>query len=153
MQFAKEDVENSLRTFKTRRDNLLHEDIEIFDHQFERFLEFCNTDPLTRSVLDPLETTCTVDLDQWWAAATDYPPRLSFPSDRDAELALRYKLLRGVQARPDHIMSLGIAHEKGELDAQIELFRTLIVRPFVEDLSHRLGEAANLATGFLPPQR
>jgi len=146
MKFTKEAVEDSLRTFKSRRDNLLHEDVETFDHHFERFLEFCNTDPLAQSVLDPLEAKCTVDLDQWWVAATDYSPKLSFPSDRDAELALRYKLIKSVQAQPDHIIGLGIAHQKGEINSQIELFRALMVRPLVEDLSHRLGEAANLVT-------
>ena len=146
MLFAKEEVENSLRTFKSRRDNLLHEDIETFDHHYERFLEFCNTDSLARGVLDPLDAKCTVDLDEWWAAATNYQPKLSFPPDRDMELALRYKIMHCVKARPDLIMSLGIAHQKGEMNAQVELFRTLIVRPFVEDLSSRLGEAANLAT-------
>lgn len=146
MLFAKEDVENSLRTFKTRRDSLLHEDIETFDHQYDRFLEFCSTDSLTRSVLDPLDAKCTVDLDKWWAAATNYPPKLSFPPDRDTELTLRYKIVKCVKAQPDLIISLGIAHQKGEMNSQVELFRTLIVRPFVEELSYRLGEAANLAT-------
>lgn len=146
MLFAKEDVENSLRTFKTRRDGLLHEDIETFDHQYDRFLEFCNTDLLTRSVLDPLDAKYAVDLDEWWAAATNYPPKLSFPPDQDTELALRYKIMKCAKAQPDLIISLGIAHQKGEMNSQVELFRTLIVRPFVEDLSYRLGEAANLAT-------
>lgn len=146
MQFAMEDVVDSLRTFKSRRDSLLHEDVDTFDHQFERFLEFCNDDRLARSVLDPLETKCTFDLNGWWAAATNYPPKLSFPSDRDAEFALRYRLIKSAQAEPNHITSLGIAHDKGKLDGQVELFRTLIVRPFVDDLSHRLGMAADLAT-------
>jgi hypothetical protein len=146
MLFAKEDVENSLRSFKTRRDSLLHEDIETFDHQYDRFLEFCNTDSLTRSVLDPLDAKCSVDLDEWWAAATNYRPKLSFPPDRDTELALRYKIMKCAKAQPDLIISMGIAHQKGEMNSQVELFRTLIVRPFVEDLSYRLGEAANLAT-------
>lgn len=146
MLFTKEDVENSLRTFKSRRDNLLHEDVETFDHHYERFLEFCNSDSLACSVLNPLDAKCTVDLDEWWTAATNYPPKLSFPPDRDLELSLRYKIMNCVKARPDLIMGLGIAHQKGEMNNQVELFRTLIVRPFVEDLSYRLGEAANLAT-------
>ena len=42
MQLAKDEVANSLRTFRNRRDALLHEDVAMFDHHFERFLEFCN---------------------------------------------------------------------------------------------------------------
>ena len=37
----KEEVLNSLRKFKSRRDDLLHEDVSTFNHHFERFLEYC----------------------------------------------------------------------------------------------------------------
>jgi hypothetical protein len=144
--FAKEEIVNSLRTFKTRRDNLLHEDVETFDHHLGRFLEYCNDDPLAQSVLEPLETKCIVDPNEWWAAATEFPPKLAFPPDRDDELALRYQLIKSAQKEPNHIISLGIVHEKGKTDGQIELFRSLIVRPFVDDLTQRLGVAADLAT-------
>jgi len=146
MRFPREEVVESLQSFKSRRDNLLHEDVDTFDHHSQRFLEFCKTNPLVRSVLDPLESKCSYDVKAWCDAATDYPPRLSFPPDRDAEFALRYCLMKSAQEDQNHIISLGIAHEKGEMNAQIELFRTLIVRPFVEDLTYRIGRAADLAT-------
>lgn len=146
MQFAKEEIINSLRTFKNRRDSLLHEDVATFDHHLERFLEFCNADLLARSVLAPLETKSVVDPNEWWAAATEQEPKLSFPSDSDEELALRYRLIKSAQAEPNHIVSLGIAHRLNKMDDWVELFRTLLVRPFADDLSHRLGTAADLAT-------
>jgi len=146
MQFAVEQVVNSLRTFKSRRDSLLHEDVDTFAHHFERFVEFCDADPLTRSVLDPLATKIIADVNDWWTTATNYQPNLSFPSDRDAEFALRYQLIKSALANPDHVTSLGIAHGKAEMGEQVELFRALVVRPFVEDLSQRLGTAADLAT-------
>jgi hypothetical protein len=142
-----EEVVNSLRVFKSRRDNLLHEDVATFDHNFERFLEYCRTDRLAQSVFEPLEGKSLADLDEWWAAATKYhEPKLSFPSDPDEELALRYRLIMSAQAESNHIINLGIAHGKEKLDEWVELFRTLVLRPFVDDLSQRLGKAADLAT-------
>jgi TIR domain len=147
MQFTKDQIETSLRTFKSRRDNLLHEDTAAFNHHLERFLEFCNTDPLTQTVLAPFETKTVANLNQWWADATKYrTPQLSFPSDPDDELAFRYQLIKMARTDVNHILRLGLAHGKHEAGEAEELFRTLIVRQFAEELSQRLGAAADLAT-------
>jgi hypothetical protein len=143
---SRDEITNSLRIFKSRRDNLLHEDVTTFDHHLARFLEFCNTDPLTRSVLEHFERQSSVDLDQWWNAASQRPPKLFFPADTNEEFALRYRLIKAAQSQPNRIFDLGIAHYHSKLSESTELFRTLIVRPFVDDLSHRLGSAADLAS-------
>src|ERR1700687_4928142 len=93
VDLSKDDVSASIRAFKTRRDDLLHDDTATFDHSFERFLEFCRRDPLAQRVLGPIESKSTVDLDAWWADATARPPKVSIPADRDEELSLRYRLL------------------------------------------------------------
>lgn len=142
---SKEQIVNSLRTFKQRRDALLHDDIATFEHQLERFLSFCANDPLAQTVVAPFANS-TVDIDGWWTAATQHEPTVSFPDNADTEFALRYQLLRSASAEPNHIFQLGIAHRQNKRDGWVDFFRTLIVRPFAEDLSHRLGEAANLAT-------
>jgi TIR domain len=146
MSFTKEEIINSLRAFKTRRDALLHEDSATFDHNFERFVEFCKSDTLTRSVLNPLEDRSTADLAEWWSAATHDDPKLSFPQDSDEEFSLRYRVITSITDGSDLIARLGIAHDGHKPEDWIELFRTLIIRPFAEDLSHRLGTAADLAT-------
>lgn len=146
MLLPEEEIANSLRTFKSRRDNLLHDDIATFDHNLERFLEFCNGDPLAKSVLVPLEAKYVVDPSEWWTATSQYESKLSFPSDPDEELALRFGLIKSAQRDSNHIVSLGLTHGQGKLNESVELFRTLVVRPFVDDLSHRLGVAADLAT-------
>jgi hypothetical protein len=143
---TKDDITTSVRTFKSRRDNLLHDDITTFDHNFERFLEFCRNDRLVRLVLGPVESTSAVDLDAWWADATQRPPKVTIPSDADEELSLRYRLLQSIEADPNKIFQLGIAHEAERQEDWIAVFRNLLLRPFAEDLSHRLGDAANLAT-------
>ncbi len=142
----KEEVLNSLRKFKSRRDDLLHEDVSTFNHHFERFLEYCGTDPLVRGVLGPIEPNSTTDVGQWWNSATNRPPRLSFPADADEELALLYRIIKSVQEQPAHIFHLGIAHGQNKHDSSVELFRTLVLRPFLAELSQRLGTAADLAT-------
>jgi hypothetical protein len=146
MALTKDEVVNSLRAFKARRDALLHEDGATFDHNFERFIDFCKSDPLVRSVLVPVESKSTADLTEWWRAATQYDPKLTFPSDPDEEFSLRYRILTSVTDGSNLVARLGMAHHQQKQEGWIELFRTLIVRPFADDLSHRLGTAADLAT-------
>jgi len=139
-------VTESLRQFKRYRDDLLHEDTSTFDHHYERFLQFCKADPLVQSVLLPLEQKYTVDVEAWWAGATNRPARTTMPSNPDEELLLRYRLLQSVEDKPNEVFSLGIAHGHDKQQEWLEFFRTLIIRPFAEELSNRLGTAANLAT-------
>ena len=147
MAFTKEQVINSLRLFKARRDALLHEDGATFDHNFERFVEFLKADPLTQSILVPLENKSTADLAQWWTAACRYnDPKLTFPSDPDEELSLRYRIITSITDGSRYIANLGMAHQQRKSEDWIELFRTLIIRPFVDEVSNRLGTAADLAT-------
>jgi hypothetical protein len=143
---AKDEIIQSVRAFKLRRDALLHEDVATFDHNFQRFLDFCQTDSLTQSVLAPIEANSGADVAAWWSAATRHEPTLNFPSDPDEEFSLRYRLIKSVCETPNYIPSLGIAHRQCKSDEWIELFRTLLLRPFLEELSHRLGSAADLAT-------
>ena len=145
-RLGKEEVLNSLRKFKSRRDDLLHEDASTFDHNFGRFLEYCDTDPLARNVLGPIEAKSSADVGEWWNSATNRPPKLSFPTDVDEETALRYRIIKSALENPAHIFHLGIAHGESKHDSSKELFRTLILRPFIEELSQRLGAAADLAT-------
>ncbi len=145
MELTSNQVATSLRQFKSRRDSLLHDDVAMFEHQLERFLEFCASDPLARKTLAPVESH-SADVDAWWAAATQHNPNASFPSDSDDEMALRYRLLQSARAEPNHIFQLGISHRQNKRDGWVELFRNLVIRPFADELSHRIGEAANLAT-------
>jgi hypothetical protein len=142
---SREQIVNSLRTFRQRREALLHDDVATFEHHLERFLSFCAQDPLAQMVVGPLATR-VVDVDAWWTAATQHEPEVKFPDDTDSEFALRLCLLRSAAAEPNRIFQIGIAHNQSKRDGWVEFFRTLIVRPFAEDLAHRLGEAANLAT-------
>jgi hypothetical protein len=143
---SRDEVASSLRAFKKHRDNLMHEDISTFDHYYERFLDFCNKDPLVQTVLAPLEGRITPDADAWWNSATSHEGKLLFPANPDEEFFLRYRILQSVESNPRRVFNLGFAHGKRKLDEAIELFRTLVIRDFADELSNRLSEAANLAT-------
>jgi hypothetical protein len=145
VDLSRDEIADSLRQFKTRRDNLLHEDVATFDHHLERFLEFCERDPLAQTVLGAVKGKGG-DVDAWWAAATQHDPQTSFPSDADGELDLQYGLLRSAAQEPNHVFQLGIAHRQQKRDGWVDFFRTLVVRPFADEMSHRIGKAADLAT-------
>jgi hypothetical protein len=143
---SKEKVTNSLRHFKSRRDDLLHEDVAEFDHHLQRFIEFCRTDPLVQNVLNPIRERVVINVDEWWKIGINHEGRVTFPTDPDEELVLRFGILESVYEDKGNLYNFGYAQRKRKIDDFIMLFRTLLIRPFVEELSHRLAEAANLAS-------
>jgi hypothetical protein len=145
-KLSKEEITNFLRIFKARRDDLLHEDPDTFDHHLDRFVEFCRENPLVRQVLIPLESKHNPDVNAWLQAANEHNARLIFPSDADEEFVLRHRIIEKAAAESNIVPSFGASHGQYKHNDWINYFRTIIVRPFAEDLSHRLGDAANLAT-------
>jgi hypothetical protein len=142
-------ITNSLRIFKARRDDLLHEDIDTFDPNLKRFVEFCQRDPLTQSVIKPLQDLFVVDANSWWLKfKSDDRDRkdLCLPDNPDEELLLRYSILIKALDMPQLAMFFGLAFGKRKTDEGRELFRNLIIRPFADEMSHRLGEAVDMAT-------
>ncbi len=149
MEFSTQQATDSLRIFKTRRDALLHDDETTFEHHFQRFMEFCLSDPLVQSVIDSLDDI-NVDPEQWWAKISSEnindTSDLIFPSDVDAELLLRFRILMSVTENMGLIRQFCYAfgvykHAEGKA-----LFLTLIIRPFMDELSHRLGKITSYAT-------
>ena len=146
MNLSKDQVTESLRMFVTRRDDLLHEDEAAFDHHLRRFIEFCQNDPLVISIIHPLEESISVDVDDWWSHIDYGIDDLQFPSEPDKELLLRYRILVSVVENPRLATHIGFSMRKRNRNESIELFRTLVVRPFANEITYRLGKAANLAT-------
>jgi hypothetical protein len=148
MDFTKQQVTESLRWFKKRRNNVLHE--EGLANHLHQFVRFCHSDAFVQSVLGPLLSQCQVDALAWWKDTCDRADRwvttLEFPDDPTEELALQYHLLSTADEDPDFIARFGMALGKGKGAEWDEAFRVMVVRPFAEELSERLGEAANLAS-------
>lgn len=138
------DITNSLRIFRRRRDDLLHEDADAFDHHLERFVEFCRDDPLVQRVLGPLVSKYTVDVDSWWEEASEYRGKITFPKDVDEELLLRFKVLESVSDEEHNLFHIGYGGRKKR--DYVDYFRTVVIRPLADELSHRLGEEADLAS-------
>ncbi len=148
-QFPKEQVTKSLRLFTSRRDDLLHGDIDTFEPNFKRFCYFCQKDPLVQSVISPLEALYSIDVQSWWKKiqSDDRDEMdLCFPEDPDEEFLLRYGILVDTVQQSDAGMRFGLALRKWKASEWKEMFRNLIVRPFADELSHRLGDAIDLAT-------
>lgn len=150
MNLSRDQVTSSLRNFVTRRDSLLHEDDVTFEHHLHRFVEFCQSDPLTQLTLEPLQLKNQIDATAWWEQVTsqqdDRKSNLPFPTDPDEDFILRYEILRLANQNYRQIFKLGFAFRKFKNSEGIELFRSLIIRPFVDELSVRLGEVGNLAS-------
>ena len=145
----KEQVTNSLRQFVSRRDDLLHEDIETFEPHLKRFVNFCQKDPLVQSIISPLESRFKIDFTEWWKKIHSDDREqmdLCLPENTDEELLLRYVIMVEALTMSDMGLHFGMAFRKWKAAEGNELFRNLIIRPFADEISHRLGDAADLAT-------
>lgn len=142
---SKEDIVNSLRQFKSRRDALLHEDTAAFEHHLERFMAFCRTDPLVQKIITPLQSQFDITTEGWWQEACDRQGHMSFPENPAHELLLRYRILEDSESNPRRVYQFGVMHGMQKLDDRIGLFRTIVIRPFADELTHQLGDAADIA--------
>jgi hypothetical protein len=145
-KLSKDEITKSLRLFKSRRDDLLHEDAAAFDHHLNRFVEFCRTDALVQQVLLASRGKDEPDVEQWWTAAEQRESKLDFPVNPDEELILRFGILESVLQNSNHLYRIGRMRGLRKTGDFVDLFRTVVIRPFAEELSHRLGEAADLAS-------
>ncbi len=143
---SKDEVMNALRNFKSRRDDLLHEDADTFEHHLQRFIDFCRQNVVVQKVLAPLAGKFNPDVDTWLETTNQYNAKVSFPSDPDEEFILRYRITERAAHDEHLVISFGAARGQHKHDDWINYFRTIIIRPFVDELSHKLGEAANLAS-------
>lgn len=141
-----DDITKFLRIFRSRRDSLLHEDVETFDHHLDRFITLCRENTLIQTVITPLETRFRLDVDAWLNAACEHEAKIRFPENEDEELILRFRILQKTVEDSHLPLRFGLAHGQHKQEQWMHYFHTLIVRPFVEELTQRLGDAANLAT-------
>ncbi len=149
IEFSTTEVTEALRTFRIRRDDLLHEDIKTIDDHMLRFVKFCRENPLAQQVLNPLLADYVFDVKDWLQKAGRVDGPLIFPDSSDEEFALRYKLIEFVCDSDEGgqlIRMIGRNRNVYKHDESIELFRTLIIRPFMEEIGNRLGKIANLAS-------
>jgi hypothetical protein len=146
MKYPKEKVTESLRQFKARRDALLHEDVAAFEHNLDRFVTFCDEDELVQAIIQPLKEKLSVDADAWWNAVGRNQDAILFPSNPDEELLLRYEIVAILKKNFRHIYAFGIAVRKTKRQDAIDLFRSIVIRPLADELSHRLGDVANMAS-------
>lgn len=140
----KDTVTESLRRFVERRDDLLHEDESGFNLHLSRFMELCESNELLQSVLRPVMEKFSSDIDSWWKKLSDR--KIEFPSNPDEEFTLRYAILKSVNAEPDKVFRFTFAFGKRKRDEGIELFRSIVLRPFSTELTNRVSNAANIVT-------
>lgn len=142
----KNEIVNSLIIFKNRRDDLLHEDNASFEHHLDRFVEFCLKDPIVNKILQPISTKYETDIDLWMKETNDGDGKIKFPDDPEEEFDLRFRILENAANDFKYVFQLGLALGGEKRDGWIHVFRSVIIRPFVDEVSNRLGDIADLAS-------
>jgi hypothetical protein len=142
----KDKITQSLRVFRERRDDLLHEDTSTFDLNVQRFLEFCEQDELIKPIIESIEKNKQIDGEAWWQRVASSEREISFPSNIDDDMALRLAILRSLAKNPRHIYSFSFAIGKSKGNEGIDAFRSAVIRPFVNELTQRVSKSADIAT-------
>jgi hypothetical protein len=146
MELSKDAIAKSLKQFRERRDALLHEDVDNFEHHLNRFLEHCKTDLLVQGIINPLEQQFPNEIDAWWQTLNQSNDKLSLPSETEEEFIFFYRLLQSVEEKANLIWQFGIKTGKRKHEDIVKQFLSLIARPFANELTDRLSQAADLAT-------
>lgn len=141
----KETIAQSLRHFRERRDDLLHEDASTFEISLQRFLEFCDQNELVKSVVALIEKNGRMNGEDWWKQVSA-KKEIAFPSNLDEDLSLRYSILRELAKNSNRIFSFSLAIGKSKVKEGIDPFRSMVIRPLVNELSERISKAADIAT-------
>lgn len=143
--YSKTEVSEALRRFTSKRDDLLHEEEATFFLNLERFIEFCESDKLISDSLSEKTEFSQEDVENWWQLIKE-DQEIQFPSHVDEEIKLRWGILKSLEADTNLIYTFGRAVGNSKRDEAINLFRSIVVRPLADELTHLVGEAANIAT-------
>lgn len=142
----KDKITQSLRVFRERRDDLLHEDTSTFELNVQRFLEFCDQDELIKPIVDSIEKRQKTDGEIWWQRVSSSEREISFPQNLEEDIALKLAILRLLAKNPRYIFSFSFAIGKSKGREGIDAFRSAVIRPLVNELSERASKAADIAT-------
>lgn len=145
---TRKDILEHLKTFKARRDDLLYEDTESFAHHLERFVRHVESNPALKAFLDRIVASYPVNFNEWWADLQNEGRhgKIQFPDDPEAEISFRYQLMRDIWENHSRIFSFGRHFGKSKIKDSIDLFRSIVLRPLMLQLSEKMSAAADLAT-------
>jgi len=148
----REQVTESLRTFKSRREAVLLDDETLFEHHLKALVAFLDQDPIAKQVLDELKGTAPIDFDAWWDKNLKQDDRrrrhnvdVEFPPSPDEDLLLRAQVVR-LAATENVVGHIGQLFGKYKRTDQLELFRSLFIRPFGDEFGRRLAKAIKLVS-------
>lgn len=131
----------SLTRFKSRRDDTLHEDESAFFTNLKRLLELVDEDSVIQSTLTSIRPADPEETKDWWDQAIA-GGEIAFPKADESEFALRWRLLLDASENQRSVLHLGIYQGKKGREDQINFFRSLVLRPWVDELTHKLSERA-----------
>lgn len=147
---SRDEIIKSLQRYKQLRDALLHEDTSELEHHLNRIVRFCETDTFIQSILSPIIEASTLNSTEWWQTLAESRSQrtqsIDFPADVDDELVLRFLIMKDICEGNKSLWDFGIGIGTHKESPMKDRFLSLVARPFFEELSDRLGEAAKIAS-------
>ena len=146
MDMTKDQINTSLQTFVRRRDELLHEDSATFEYSLKRFVDFCQKDNLAQQVLNQLPIMEEFNIEDWWQQLSWQNADLHLPENSDEELIVQFKIITSLSTNPRRVFEIGMTFGKRKMDDSIEIARSILIRPFVEEFGNKMAKTGNLVT-------
>lgn len=143
---SREQATEDLRRFKTIRDSILHDETRELEHQIRRFTEFVARSSAMRLAL---EGTREVDGIQYLNSLSDghFIHEFTLPSDPAEEFSVLYGIVRSFGEKKANLSAFGLNYFRiFKLDESAQKLRSLVLRPFFEELTSRLARVAQLAS-------
>lgn len=146
---TRKELVDALSDFKAARDALIHADDDDFLHHLRLFVKQLDRNPLCQQVLANLPS---FDVNAWLDAQTRGREHrhvvldaLDLPDNKDEQLAVYLDFVRSFasdernQMRAEGFGALFGRHKRSDA---LGVAQSLVIRPFAEELSRRIREAA-----------
>ncbi len=131
-------VIGSLKEFKSRRDDALHEDDAGFRHHLQRLVAFLDSDSLAAEAMRDHFGDPPANTESFWEQLGG--GEIALPTERGEELAIRLQLVREVVEDPKRLYAIR-GKDHGD---RVNFFRSVVMRPLLDALTDRMGEVAKI---------
>jgi hypothetical protein len=143
---SRDQAADDLRRYKTIRDSILHDEPGDLEHHLRRFVEFAERSSAIKAALDGIMEVDGVEYMNS-LKVNGRVREFTLPSDPAEELAVQFGIIRSFADKRASLSGFGISYFRtGKQSDTAQKLRSLILRPFFEELGTRLARVAQLAT-------
>ncbi|AKB27934.1 ATP/GTP-binding site motif A [Methanosarcina siciliae T4/M] len=141
-KFERKQIELSFKKFNGYADDVLSSDYYVFDTTFNRFIQYCENDPVMSYICNQLKSV-DIEYDEWCKKLKHTSERSVFdlPSDETKSYAILYQICLKVNKKDPHYFDFSRKF-LGAPDKTVAIsrFNKTIVKPLAREINYRLDK-------------